>query len=789
MSDRLSVIIKYLKRLKGIVLLNMAGLALGLLSVIFIALWVTHELSFDKWLNDSERIFRVEALMDFTGEPFVWADTPAPLVEALQDDFPEVESGARIHRGYKAAVRIADDQFTAENLFYAPGSFFDIFSIAILEGDPRSALDKPGSIVISERISKKYFGDSDPVGQLIILDNKEQLRVEGVIEDTPSNTHLTFDYLVSADVFMKTVSNPDSWDQYNYYNYIKLRQGSDAEKVNNKLAGYLQTKKENSSGQFFLNPLERIYLYRNPGFSSMVYPVKDKGPISRVLLFGVIGTIILLIAVINFVNLSTAFASKRSKEIGIRKVSGAMRSTLLGSLFGESVFQTMLSVFIALIASILLLPLFNNISGKQFLISDLFRFRSILIYILIALFTGLVAGLYPALILSSYKPVKVLRSNPGDLSQGGVFRKILVVVQFVITVLFLFCIIVINRQIKYMQQTDLGFNQERVIVYSPEAEYDKIKVIAGELEKIPGVEKVAVGGNVPVNMGNWSTFSEWEGNEEGKKLKFHMMQVDDNYVDLLGFEFAEGRNLFPGPDRGEVLINEAAVREMDIENPLGKTITHSWSKKDYRIAGVVNDFHFRKLTDEIKPVFIYKDEVWWSAKIFVRLGAGSDFGTIEKVSAAVKDAVPDFPLSYIFLDDEINNCYIEELRLSRLINIATVFSIIISCIGLFSLTAFSIIKRQKEIGVRRVHGSGTTRLLMLLNREYWILIMLASLIALPSGVLLISRWLNSYAYHISIKPAYLLITLLSTITIATATISFHTVKASHLNPAETLKDE
>jgi hypothetical protein len=508
-----------------------------------------------------------------------------------------------------------------------------------------------------------------------------------------------------------------------------------------------------------------------------------------VVLFGVIGLIILLIAVINFVNLATAFSSKRSKEIGIRKVSGAMRSTLLGSLFGESVFQTMLSVFIALIASILLLPLFNNISGKQFFISDLFRLRSILIYILIALFTGLVAGLYPALILSSYKPVKVLRSNPEDLSQGGAFRKILVVVQFVITILFLFCIIVINRQIKYMQQTDLGFNQERVIVYSPEAEYDKIKVIAGELEKIPGVEKVAVGGNVPVNMGNWSTFSEWEGNEEGKKLKFHMMQVDDNYVDLLGFEFAEGRNLYAGPDRGEVLVNEAAVREMNIENPLGKTITHSWSRKEYRIAGVIKDFHFRKLTDEIKPVFIYKNEDWWSAKVFVRLGAGSDFRTIEKVSAAVEDAVPDFPLSYIFLDDEINNCYNDELRLSRLINIATVFSIIISCIGLFSLTAFSIIKRQKEIGVRRVHGSGTTRLLLLLNREYWVLILVASLIALPSGVLLISRWLNSYAYHISIKPAYLLITLLSTIILATATISFHTVKASHLNPAETLKDE
>jgi hypothetical protein len=268
-----------------------------------------------------------------------------------------------------------------------------------------------------------------------------------------------------------------------------------------------------------------------------------------------------------------------------------------------------------------------------------------------------------------------------------------------------------------------------------------------------------------------------------------MMQVDDNYVDLLGFEFVEGRPLFAGPPRREVLINQAAVRDMGIENPIGKTITHSWEKKQYEIVGVVKDFHFRKLNDEIKPVFIYKSNNWWSAKIFVKLSAGSDFNIIEKVSSVVKEASPAYPLSYIFLDDEITSCYNDEFRLSRLINIATVFSIIISCIGLFSLTAFSILRRQKEIGVRKVHGSGTGSLLLILNQEYWILIILATLIALPFGQFIISRWLDSYAYHISVKPVYYIITFFSILLIATVTISFHTVKASNLNPSDTLRDE
>ncbi len=790
MSFQLSAILKTLKKIRGIVLLNIGGLSLGLLSVIFIAIWITHELSFDKWVEDSERIFRVEALMNFTGEPFVWASTQAPLVESLLNDYPEVETGVRIKSGYKTSLEIGEELFISENLYYAPGSFFDIFSLETLQGDPRTALDEPNAIVLSERIARKYFGDTDPIGKVIIIDTKDEVVVKGVIENTPSSSHFIFDYLVSDDLYFKTIRNTDDWGNYNYYNYIKLKEGVSPEEFNSKLATYLETKREDSKGKFFLNPLERIYLYRNPGFDSMVYPGTSKGPISRVILFGVIGIIILLIAIINFVNLTIAFSTRRSKEIGVRKVNGAGRLDLLGSLFGESVFQTLLSVIIALIAAIPLLPVFNAISGKQFMVSDLFSLRSILIYLSIAMVTGLIAGLYPALILSSFKPVRVLRNNPEDLAMGGGFRKILVLVQFVITILFVFCIIVINRQIKYMQHIDLGFDKEKVLVYSTHEKYEKTKVISEEIARLPGVDKVALGSSVPVNMGNWSTITEWDGNEEGKKLRFHMMQVDDNYVDLLGFEFVEGRPLFKGPPRDEVVINQAAVREMGIENPLGKTITRSWQEKhEFEIVGVVKDFHFRKLNDEIRPVFIYKKNDWYSPRIFVKLNAGTDFRIIESISSVVKEASPAYPLSYFFLDDEITGCYNDEFRLSRLINIATAFSIIISCIGLFSLTAFSILRRQKEIGVRKVHGSGTGSLLLILNREYWILIFIAAVIALPFGQFIISKWLDSYAYHIGVKPVYYVITFLSILVIATVTISFHTVKASNLNPSDTLRDE
>ena len=346
-----------------------------------------------------------------------------------------------------------------------------------------------------------------------------------------------------------------------------------------------------------------------------------------------------------------------------------------------------------------------------------------------------------------------------------------------------------SRQIRYMQEKDLGFDRDRVVVYSPRAGVEKMRVISDEISKVPGVSMVSLGSSVPINMGNWSTYNEWDGNLTGKSLKFHRMQVDDNYFDLLGFTLAEGRKLREGASRDEVIINEAAVRKMEITDPLGKRIMDSGNQLTYTIVGIVKDFHFRKMTDEIAPVFIYKRDSWYSAKIFVKLSAGSDFRTVNAINDIVEENVPAYPLSYLFLDEEIERYYNDENRLSSLINIATLLSLIISAIGLFSLTMFTVRKKWKEVGIRKIHGAPTGTLVLLLSKEYWWLTLAASVIGLPVAYLIINNWLDTYAYHVGISPVYYFVAIISLMVVTTVTVSYHTLKASHLNPVETLKDE
>jgi hypothetical protein len=383
--------------------------------------------------------------------------------------------------------------------------------------------------------------------------------------------------------------------------------------------------------------------------------------------------------------------------------------------------------------------------------------------------------------------VKTIKPLPEDTVQGSGLRKILVVTQFVLSIIFIFCILVMNRQISYMQHSDLGFNKDGVMVIDPQTNPDKVDVIAAQIEEIPGVNKVALGGNVPVNMGNFSTLKKWDGNISGKSLKFHLMQVDDRYLDLLDIKLSEGNKFNTASIGSEVIINETAVKKMELEEPLGKSI---WlDDVRYTIIGVVKDFHFHKLKDEILPVFIYKDKDWWIKRILVKLEPGNHLKIVDNIVDLVNKSAPGFPASYIFLDQEVNRYYDEEKRLSTLLNAATFLSIVISCIGLFSLTAFTIRIKRKEIGLRKAYGATATSVLFMLQMDFGKLILLASAIALPAGYYIIKQWLHSYAYHVELNPSYFLVTVLIIVMIAVLTLVFHTLKAANLNPADTLRNE
>jgi ABC-type antimicrobial peptide transport system permease subunit len=786
-GDSLFKFLKLFRRFTGLVILNISGLALGLTAVIFIAIWVSHELSYDKFYKDSDRIYRVESLINFSGDPSVWNITPAPVAKSIIVDFPEVQDAVVLKSGYQSAIKVDDKLFTADNLYYTNHSFFNIFSTKVLYGNPSNLLNRPDEIVLSRQSAEAMFGRIDPVGKTVLFNNSELLTVSGVIENSPSNTHLKIDYLVPFVLLEKKENDLDSWGRIDFITYILLKNGTDAAKFNTKLSSYWQTKIQGLSGTLFMNPLTRLYLYRDPGFPDMKYPYTDKGPITRIILFSVIGFVLLLIACINFINLSTAFASQRAREIGVRKVNGASRTNLVLQLFGESLFQTSLATAASIIIVIILLPVFVKVSSVDFTLPMLFSLRNASIYLVLTLFTGFMAGIYPALILSSFKPVEVFKPLPGDAMQGAGLRKILVVIQFGLAIVFIFCILVISRQIRYMQNSDLGFDKERVMTIYPRIKPENIEAVAEQIENIPGVSKVAIGGNVPVNMGNFNTFHKWDGNITDKPLMFFMMQVDDKYLDLLGIKISRGRQFFRGTISNEVIVNESAVKSMEMKDPLGKII---WmGDVRYTIIGVVKDFHFHKLQDEVKPVFIYKNKDWWAKRIFVKLEPGYHFQVVGKIIELVKKNSPGFPVNYMFLDQETDKYYDNERKLSALINAATVLTIVLSCIGLFSLTAFTIGKKRKEIGIRKTYGATIPAILIMLQKDFASLILISTLIAAPVGYCIISQWLSSYANHIRLSPLFFMMAFLIIVMISALTMVFQTIKAANMNPSDSLRNE
>lgn len=775
------------RKFTGLMLLNIAGLALGLASVIYIAVWISHELSYDRFYPNAGRIYRIESLFDYSGEKSVWTITPPPLAESVKNEFPEVEDAVRLASGRQDVIKADDKLIFADNLYYTTHSFFNIFSPTILSGDRTGMLAGPDEIVLSRHAAEILFGSTDPVGKTVLLNNTDLLTVKGVIENPPSNTHLAADYLVSFSILQKKGEELDNWGRFDFITYIMLKEKTDAEQFNKKIEGYYQTKRKDIDVNLYINPLTRLYLFRDPGFKTFRYHSSDRGPVGRVILFAVIGFVLLLIACINFINLSTAFASQRAKEIGIRKVNGAGRLNLIMHLFGESLLQTFLATVCALAIVIAMLPVFVKVTGVEMDLSKLFLLRNLTIYLILTIITGLVASIYPAVVLASFNPVRVIKPLPDDTAQGSGLRKILVVTQFTLSIIFIFCILVMNRQVRYMQSRNLGFEKDGVMVISPRTATEKIDVIADQIEKLPGVKKVALGGNVPVRMGNFSTFTRWDGNITGRPLMFYMVQVDDRYLDLLDIRLAAGKYLNTTSAGNEVIVNETAVKKMEMDDPVGKSI---WMGDDrYIITGIVKDYHFHKLNEEIRPVFIYKNKDWWVKRIFVRLEPGNHFEVVDKIVDIVKKSTPGFPVSYMFLDEEINKYYDDERRLNILINAASVLSIVISCIGLFSLTAFTLRKRRREIGIRKAYGATGAGILFMLQREFAWLLIIASLIALPAGYYITKLWLQSYAYHIGLSPLYFAASVLIILSIALLTLIFNTIKASGLNPADTLRNE
>jgi putative ABC transport system permease protein len=796
-------------------LINVAGLATGVAACLVISLFIFHELSYDAYHVNSDQIYRVNFEIKFGNLDYNMAVTPAPAADAILHDYPEVEAAARIRTQGTYLVRKDKENFREGNVAYADSSFFTVFSIPFLYGDPSKALTEPNTIVISRKIADKYFPNEDPVGQTLTFFNDWNNKIVGVMENFPGNSQFHFDILVS--MLNNEESKNHMWLSNNFYTYLLLKPGTDYKALENKFSGMTdkyvgpeirkflgsehtpeKLAADGSKFNFYLIPLRDVHLH-----AKTTAEIEPNGDITYIYLFGAIALFILLIACINFMNLSTARSANRAKEVGVRKVLGSLRSHLVRQFLLESVMITVVAFFSAIGIAYALLPVFNDLAGKQlYLPLDSPYFY--LVMSGLALLVGALAGVYPSFFLSAFKPVNVLKGKLAIGMKSGLIRSGLVVFQFTISIFLIVGTITIYRQLNYIQQKKIGFNKDQVIVIKDANAMGKqLESFKNEMLKDSQIISATISGSLPVAGTDRNNSTFWPMGKEPDQdnmVGLQRFHVDYDYIKTLGMEIKEGRDFSPDfiSDSTGIIINEAAAKAFDIDsNPIGQKIETFKSlpanvidkeqREVYTVVGVVKDFHFESLRDNITPLALFLDES--SGLISFRFQAKNASQVISSIEKTWKQMAPGQPFEFTFLDDSFTNMYATEQRLGKIFAIFAVLAIIIACLGLFALSAFTAEQRTKEIGIRKVLGATVTSIVFLLSREFGKLIVIAFVIAAPLSWFAVKWWLQSYTYKTEVGIMIYILAGVSAFLIAWLTMGYQSVKAASSNPVNSLRSE
>lgn len=787
-KNYLKLTLRNIKKYKGYSFLNIAGLAIGMVCAILILLWTQDELSFDRFHKKGEHIHRVLQEYHSEGGVTTAAITQAGLAEVLKRDFPEVIDTARIFKDPRQAiVRNEDKSFFESNICFADPSFLTMFSFPFIAGNPDKALEGPYSVVITEEIAKKYFGDSDPINKIFKIAFSrgfKDFRVTGVMKNIPHNSHLQFDFLVSFKFFYDIIPNFSSWDYgANYFTYVLLQEKASTVSMNQKLSGYLKKYIPQTNDKLSLQPLSRIHLH-----SDTAYDVPNNGDIKYVNLLSIVGIFVLLIACINFMNLATARSSKRAKEIGIRKVAGAKKNELIYQFIAESMILSIIALMVSLILVQVFLPSFNQFSGKQ-LSLDIIGSPAIGFGLIgIILFTGLIAGIYPAFFLSSFKPVVVLGGSVKSGDRGSTFRKVLVVFQFSISIILIVSTIIISKQVYHMRSREIGIDKKGLIYIPLKGTLrEKYDIFKNELSGHPDIKSVTAANILPTG-GNETIITQWEGKATGEGVRIHMTAVDYDYTETFKIKMVQGRSFskeFPSDIESAVIVNEEAVKMMGMKSPVGKRIRESNT-----IIGVMKNYHFMSLHKKIEPIFIflYKRSL---AFAFIKLNPANISSAINHIERVYKTVAPGMPLDYRFLDDDLSNLYRSEQQVGSLYFQFTILAILISCLGLFGLASFMAEQRTKEIGIRKVLGASVSSIVSLLSKEFIKLVMASNIIAWPVAYLAMRKWLGDFAYRINLNANIwvFVVSAALALIVAVLTVSYQSIKAAIVNPVKSIKYE
>lgn len=788
LKHQLILIYRNLRKDKSTFLINLIGLSTGLASVLLIFLWVNDELQIDKGYATDSQLYQVLENVDQAGGMITRETTAGPTAQGLKDDFPEVEYAVTtFSNNINSSILSVEDQDIAARKLYASADFFKLFPYKITQGNKEEIKSEPNTIVISESLAVKLFGSSEnAVGKVVEWDHEKDLAVAGVFEDVPSTASMKFDFVMSFEDFWTENEWVQSWGNTAPTTFVLLKEGTDVNGFNAKIKDYVKTKTEGDvthRSQFVAKYSDR-YLH-----GTYENGIQSGGRISYVKLFSIIAIFILVIACINFMNLSTAKASKRIKEVGIKKAVGARRGELIVQYLGESTMMAFLSLLLGLLLVVLLLPQFNSITEKQLSLD--FSPMLIAAIFAIVLVTGLIAGSYPALHLSAFSPSTVLKGKISSAAGELWIRKGLVVFQFALSVILIVSVWVVYLQIEYIQTENLGYEKDNVLLINKIGELgdtDKMEAFISELKAVPGVVGATSSGHDMTGHNGGTYGIQWPGKDPNDKTEFERMAVNYGMIEMMGIQMKEGRIFSDefGIESEKIIFNEAAIEFMGIEDPIGKVI-NLWGE-DKEIIGVTEDFHFDSFHEVVKPLFFYYNPESTNL-VAAKINAGDEIETIKNIEALHSKFNPGFLLDYRFLDEDYQALYVAEQRVATLSKYFAAIAILISCLGLFGLATFTVERRAKEIGIRKVLGASELKIVSILSGDFTKMVMVAILIALPLSFFIAQEWLASFAFKIGLKWWFFIGAGALTMLIALLTVSFHSIKAALMNPVKSLKSE
>ena len=788
LRNLLKTAVRHILKHFGYSILNILGLTLGISSALFLIIYISDEVSYDRYHEKADRIYRVSSKITEPDDQFTWNVAQIPFGPQVVQDYPEVQSFVRFINMPRALYKFEDKEYNEENFYYVDSTLFDIFTYEIIRGEVKKAISEPNKIVLTEKIAARYFGDTDPVGKTLTT-GTSAYEVTGVIKDVPPNSHFRFEALASRNNLPKQIGN---WGNFGVFTYLLFPENFDVEAFETKMQGMYENYMKpifgplNITIEYILEPITWIHLHStNPG------EPEPTGSITYVYIFAIVALFLVLIAAMNYMNLATARSAKRAREVGMRKVVGSRRGPLVIQFLSESVIFTIISLIISIILIVILLPKFNLLAGKSFDLHVIFSPAVLLSLTGTIVVVGIFGGSYPAFFLSQFSGVTVLKGEITQGSAGSLFRKILVVIQFTVSVIMIICTVVVFRQLNYLKTKDQGFDQKNIVsLQLNRAMIQKYRVMKQVLLENTDI-KFVTSTDTPMGEGSGKLIFNVETDQGMSQRGINFAIVDHDFVEALGIKIINGRDFqqdMPSDTLSGVIVNETFVKRMGWTEPIGKKIEAGDANTlRARVIGVTQDYHQTGMYNEIESLLLaYRER---NNIIYIKLSDKNIQQTLSYIETKWKEVFPDQPYTYTFLAERFNRQFEADEKRGFIFTMFTILAILIACLGLFGLASYMVEQRTKEIGIRKVFGADENIILRLISKDFLILVSIAIVIAFPLAYYFMNHWLQNYVYRTNIGLPVFLMAALLTILITFITIGYKAYQAAIMNPASSLKTE